>query len=120
MQSWPSAPCAIRHCEVEEVQKQQQTTYVPKVEYEYTVNGESFVGSRLCLNDFACGTREEADAKLAPFRDTKEPRVFYDPDKPEWSILNPTWQREADIVVFVFLGLWIAGSGVWLAIEIAR
>ncbi|MCG6157513.1 DUF3592 domain-containing protein [Rubinisphaera margarita] len=79
--------------------------YFPVVEYEYTVNGESLRGDRISY-DTQLMAQSSAAAIAKRYAAGREVTVFYDPDAPADSVIDPgasrtSWLGIAVGVVFV-------------------
>lgn len=57
--------------------------YLPRVFFEYEVDGERFVGDGASLNLFANGDKAYAEQAVARFPLQHEFSVFFDPNRPE-------------------------------------
>lgn len=60
-----------------------------EVRYRYSVNGQTYTGTRLRAFGRRHMDEAQAQAELAPFPVGKPVKVFYDPAKPESSVLIP-------------------------------
>ena len=88
-----------------------RTEYFPHVVYEYEVDSEVYKGSRIC---FGCvDAKEETAYRLVRmYPKGREVDVYYDPEKPSRSVLQPgedLEMREAMIggIVFVAAGILV-------------
>lgn len=77
------------------------SSYVPRIHYEYTVEGRRYTGDRLAFG-FGNRSPQAAQALVRRFRPDRRVPVFYDADKPDRSVLMPGFWGN--------LGLgWLAG-----------
>ena len=60
-----------------------------QVRYRYTVNGQLYTGNRLRAFGYNHSSEAESLKELAPFAPGQPVRVYYDPVKPEVSVLIP-------------------------------
>ncbi len=63
--------------------------WVAEVRYAYMVDGVSYTGDRLQAFGRRYMTKEEVQQELAPFRVGAHVKVFYDPARPQSSVLIP-------------------------------
>lgn len=85
---WPTASGKIVSSEVREDRGGRGVAYFPRVRYEFTVDGKSFLGSHIHATDVAeepSRAREMVDQY--PVGQTI--RVFYNPDSPTEAVLEP-------------------------------
>jgi len=66
-----------------------QHDWVSEVRYRYSVNGVSHTGDRLRAFGRRHMSREEAMQELAPFPVGAKVKVYFDPAKPDSSVLIP-------------------------------
>ncbi len=65
------------------------TTYLPQITYEYQVNGMSYQSHRFAFGSTpGFGNRNKAEAFLAPYAQGRAVKVFYNPEKPDESVLS--------------------------------
>ena len=57
--------------------------------YEYEVGGRKYSGSRITLYDAPSSNRTQAESLLARYPVGSDHPVYYDPDKPEFAVLQP-------------------------------
>ena len=75
---------------VDESRSDDSTTYKPRIEYEYTVNGDEFVGDRYSFVLFGQGDRGYARSIVDRYPTGKEITVFVDPGDPGESVIDRT------------------------------
>ena len=64
--------------------------YLPKIEYEYSVHLVSYKSKQLYwVQNLSKGTLEKADKFISQFPLGKKVFVYYNPDKPQESVLDP-------------------------------
>jgi hypothetical protein len=92
--SWPYTPGRIIGATVrQEVTRgdadtADQVTYQPVVQYEYQVSGQLYQGNRFALQDKAYSSSKKAFDAASPFQPGTPVWVFYDPAKPQDSVLE--------------------------------
>ena len=86
------------------------TTYYPKVQYQYQIEGRQYSGNRINFGGETGGMKWLAQRAVDRYPSGKTVRVYYDPQNPEYAILESgiTW---GSILTF-FFGLVFFGVGV--------
>ena len=64
------------------------TTYEPKVQYTYTVNGTAYQGHNIGFGVTVSGPRDEAEQALKPYPVGAACTVYYGPKNPAVSVLE--------------------------------
>jgi len=80
--------------------------YVPKIRYKYQVADQWYAGDQLSFW-FANRSSKNADKIVARYPEGESVRVFYNPGRPDMSVLEPGHFFGGTmglIIVFVFLG----------------
>jgi hypothetical protein len=81
------------------------TGFVPVILYRYTVSGQEFTGTRIT---FHAGehlhTKENAEALLKPYSVGQAVPVYYDPNEPSASVLQPGIQDEQRWIFYLGIG----------------
>jgi hypothetical protein len=104
--SWPSVPGRVVHTSYrEEVIKNEDTeiSYVPLIQYEYQVGGQTHRGTRIAFFEQSCASSEKAVELLGAFPVGHPVTVFYDPAKPGDAVL----ERRDKGSVFVAVAGWV-------------
>ncbi len=65
------------------------TSYSVDVGYSYTVEGKEFTGDRLRFGEMNSNKRRDANSKAKKFGEGKQVKVYYDPEEPAESVLEP-------------------------------
>lgn len=88
------------------------TSYYPVVQYEYTVNGQRFLGNRITFGgDVGYGWTGMAQRQIASYVPDSSVAVFYDPNEPGNAVLERTAGTSGKIywlvaiLIFVILGV---------------
>ena len=69
-------------------------SYIPKVVFEYTVEGLSFQGQRIAFGSEASfNSRKKAEAFLAGYPKDGAIMVYYNPEDPSDAVLSQTMRR---------------------------
>jgi hypothetical protein len=64
-------------------------TYMPQVDYEYTVERVAYRGTVLRSGQIGSSNRAQAEKVIAPYPPGASITAFYDPSRPESSVLLP-------------------------------
>ncbi|MBS0206583.1 MAG: HEAT repeat domain-containing protein [Planctomycetes bacterium] len=116
-QSWPQATarilsCSIRSMESSDDTSQSITRYVPVVEYEFEVAGETIRGNRIKFGGTPQSTSLDKAKQLAgQYAEGSSVTVYYDPEKPSQCTLDRHVSLLGIIilvmfgVIFVIVGL---------------
>jgi len=95
--SWPVVTGKLMSSHVKEVRNTSSVTnghsvrsrhFELTVKYSYEVNGRSYVGSRVRAGGTHYSTEEKAAQALVHYQNSERVTVFYDPKKPESSVLE--------------------------------
>ncbi|HOW91790.1 MAG TPA: DUF3592 domain-containing protein [Anaerolineaceae bacterium] len=92
-QNWPVVPATILNSEVRKRQQYDsdstsgRTTYEPVVNYQYSVMGSLYNGSRVSFGDKKT-SRKKAEEIVARYPAGTEVNAHYNPDKVEDSVLE--------------------------------
>ena len=106
--SWVPTKCTILHSSIERKTDSDGTTYQPRIDYEYLVNGQRHTSSRYSFFRMTSG-RSWAENIVAKYKTGTTHPCFYDPDNPNEAVLL----RE-----FSGLGFWFAALFPWLFIGV--
>jgi len=79
-------------------------TYLPDVEYEYTVKGKKFTGNKIFISDFE-SDRETIQQLINKFPEGSTVTVFYNPFNPSESILLRSYHSGMFIQLLVFFSM---------------
>lgn len=100
--NWPQVPGLITESKVESWEDSEgDRSYTPSVTYEYKVSQIRYIGDRISFGNHAGGSSSLAKSLVRRYRPGIEVPVYYDPDRPERSVLEPGQAP----VTFLFLGL---------------
>ena len=117
-QSWPvtlESEVISSHVIRSTSQTQRGTVdYTPKIEYRYQVADQWYEGDQLSFG-FANRSSKDADKIVARYPEGKSVKVFYNPGRPDMSVLEPGHFFGGPlglIIAFVFLGA--ADEGVYV------
>jgi len=84
------------------------------IEYEYTVNSQSFINYRVSFGDYGSSDKSHAQGMVSRYPVGITVAVYYQPDDPGESILEPAGTKTGIMLklvvgsVFLFLGVFIA------------
>jgi hypothetical protein len=106
LKDWPSVNGEIIRSEIYSERNDGKTQYRPDIVYTYHVDGRSYVSSNLTMGDprhaSSLSTAKRAQAEYPVGRNVN---VYYDPDLPSSSVLEPGVQ-EIGILLLVITGLF--------------
>ena len=85
---WPKAEGKILASSVEVVDGE-YTTYEPKIEYQYVVEGRSYRSNQLRSSFWSSSFKARARRIAEAYRPGDPVAVFYDPTKPSRAVLRP-------------------------------
>lgn len=95
-QSWPSVTGQIIERKVKvdtsyDEDGMSSTSYLPQVTYSYSVNGTVYESNRVAFGSTpSFASNKKAEAFLTPYLQGANVQVFYNPEKPEESVLTQT------------------------------
>lgn len=106
-QSWPTAEGRITQSEASSFLRKRKHEYRVKLNYEYTVSGVPYQGTRIGSAGSRYKTKAAADQALAPYPSGKTVPVHYDPSRPEISRLATGMSGKTllNVCIGIFLGL---------------
>ncbi|MFH1923230.1 MAG: DUF3592 domain-containing protein [Planctomycetota bacterium] len=100
--SWPQASGRITESRVESWEDSEgDRSYAASINYEYEVNRIRYTGDRISFGDHSSGGPSLAHSLVRRYPTRKGVQIFYDPNRPERSVLKPGLTPLA----FLFLGL---------------
>lgn len=93
-ENWPHVQGKISESEVRSHTSRNSngrtsTSYSVELKYTYTVDDEEYIGDRLRFGEMNSNKRRDANAKAKTFAAGKKIKVFYDPEEPQESVLEP-------------------------------
>lgn len=112
--SWPTADGKVTKSEVtRSTDAEGSDSYSPEVTYTYSVNNTGFSNDTIKFGENSYGSRNKANGIAAGYPIGKSVTVYYDPEKPERSVLEPGVSAGSYIVIgigvfFILLTLIIA------------
>src|SRR5262249_50996946 len=120
---WPSVPGRITSTKMV-MSTGRYGSMAPDVRYTYSVGTSEFNGSRLEIVTYSSNTSYASDA-LAEFREGSEVPVYFDPTRPECSVLRrgPNWVAYGLPLVsalMILFGVWLVRLFVGLSRTLPR
>ncbi|MFN6110986.1 MAG: DUF3592 domain-containing protein [Planctomycetota bacterium] len=85
-QSWVTTECTVVESQIEEVQGDESTSYVPAIRYEYQVNGRTQSANRYSFFSGG-GSRKGAKKIVARYPIGSKHPCYYDPAQPDEAVL---------------------------------
>ena len=112
---WPSTPGTITSSSISKQTRRDsnhrtRTTYYPRVQYQYQVDGKHCTSDRIEFGGASGGTRSKAKKLVDRYSPGKKVKVYYNPRDPEYAVLKAgfTWGA-----IFILLaGIVFFGLGV--------
>ena len=83
----------------------------PKISYRYLLNGQEYVGHNIAAAEINTASKEAAEEKIEPFPVGQEVTVYYNPSKPEDSVLQKETSR-GPYVAFGLVGVVFFAVGI--------
>jgi hypothetical protein len=100
--SWPQAPGQVTESKVESWKDSEgDRSYQAVITYRYKVNGSGYTSDRISFGDHAGSGSSHAHRLVRRYTAGKAVQVYYNPDHPERSVLEPGLTP----LTFLFLGL---------------
>lgn len=110
---WPSAGGIVVASRLEFHVTEGRKNAVPKVVYQYTVNGKQYRGDRICIGDSTGAGRPGASETVEKYKVGKAVQVYYDPGDPASSVLDPSFNPSLFIMVVMGLFFSVMGLAVY-------
>jgi hypothetical protein len=114
--NWPTVDGKVTHSSVEQKRgRRGAIRYEAKVEYQFSVKGQEYRGSRVTFVGSLDSSEPAAQAIANRYPVSSTPRVYYDPDDPSCCALEPgTNSGGALVMAIVPFVLAFAGVGlIW-------
>lgn len=110
--NWPSADGRITISEVYKNydSEDDSITYGAKMTYNYTVNGMTYMNGTVAFGDYSSSDPSHASGIVSRYPVGKSVKVYYDPDDPKTSVLEPGagWSSFMGLIVgiaFAIIGV---------------
>jgi hypothetical protein len=111
--SWPTAEGRINDARIQAHQSSDEdgtsTTYGAAVHYSYNVSGQEFQSTRRTFTDARTSSSKRAQRILERYPQGSSVTVYYRPDNPSMSVLEPGVGWFSYIVAIFVLGLFVFG-----------
>jgi hypothetical protein len=104
--AWPTTPGTITQLSIQEHSDSEGTSYEVKVQYQYTVDGIAYEGSRLAFGYGASSGKEAHDEIHNKLKGAKIVAVRYDPSNPSVSCLSFGLHRTIQLTL-AFAVTWL-------------
>ncbi len=115
---WPSVTGKITHSEVDSERKttgsgkrrRTRTMYSADVRYRYLVDGKPYSGQKVSFGEVGSSSSGSARKIVNRYPVSREVPVFYNPEEPELSVLEPgtSWSSMLPLgigILFILVGL---------------
>jgi hypothetical protein len=115
--NWPAAPGQVVASQVTvnvsyDDDGDRSTTYGADIMYRYTVDGYEYNGNRRTFADYKSSNRNRAEKIVGQYAPATDVPVYYRPDDPEESVLEPGVNAVSFLLLLlplVFVGIGVAG-----------
>ncbi len=112
--SWPTAPGTVLGSRMESSQSRDEdgdirTTYGATIQYKYLVDGQEFQGDRRTFSNVRTSSVRNTQKILARYPSGGSVDVYYDPDDPSSSVLEPGVGASTYILLLVAIGFFVFG-----------
>lgn len=116
-EDWPTTTARITAHDIEIDTDDDGTSYTPRIRYSYTVAEQRYTGTRFGVVNESFGRMSGAQAKLDEYPIESQHTVYYNPDNPSASVLEPgmtfgTWFFPIFGGLFALIGFALFGVGV--------
>jgi hypothetical protein len=83
--------------------------YYPEVRYQYQVMGSQYLGDKITFGPKSGGNRSAAEKMIAKYPSGARVMVYFQPDKPEISVLERSASKGLLVtsIIFISLGVFI-------------
>ena len=114
-QDWPQTVGTITKARVEKEESigeyGNSTSYSPRVEYDYVVNGVRLTGKKIGFGRHAYMRARRAEADLSRYPLNSTVTVFFDPEKPSDAVLVKEAPSSMMLIIggILILGITVAG-----------
>lgn len=107
--SWPNVQGKVTYAEIKRSKSDGTTMYSLDLKYVYSVNGQSYSGTPISAIDVSSSRPTGVKKDLKKYATNTEVQVFYNPEFPSISMLEPGWHLFTYLVqygplVFCFIG----------------
>ena len=98
--------------------KKTSTVYQPSVVYDYKVNGQGYTSHRITAGDFSSSSSKRAHRIAGKYPKGSTATVYYNPDEPYMSVLEPgatftSYIPFASGLIFAGVGVLIMLGGIF-------
>lgn len=108
--NWPTTTGLITSSKIESWTESGDTDFASSVEYEYVVDNRKYSSNRIRFGGFLLalpGNKAEAEEALRLYASGNSVQVYFDPDEPSLSVLEPGAGR---IRILLMLAIWVIMS----------
>lgn len=114
-ESWPTAPGRITESELERYRDDGKTMYTALVVYEYSVGNQQWEGDSVWFGQYSSSSRSEINRTVTQYPVGRTVDVYYQPDDPANSVLQPGATTSSYIVFSIGMVFLAIGSLLVLA-----
>ena len=119
-ESWPSVKGKVIESElVRSRNKDNKSSYSADVIYEFTVDGEEFEGDNVWFGQYGSSNRSEMQKIVTEYPVGKEVDVYYKPDDPNESVLQPG-AFTSSYMLLIFGGIFAGVGLLMLSVPIIK
>jgi hypothetical protein len=112
--SWPTADGIVSSSEVDHsTDAEGGDSYSPEVDYQYTIDGQNHINDTIKFGENSYNSRRRAEEITATYPVGRQVTVYYDPEQPDKSVLEPGVTAGSYIVLgigvlFIVIALLVA------------
>jgi len=108
--SWPVVQGKILSSEVGSYLSRSAMRYIPKISYEFEVDGEVFTGKKVMFADVESSSKGSPQRLVSKYPQGSSADVYYKPENPAVSVLLPGNKGLRTSAGYLFGGLLLAMS----------
>ncbi len=88
-EAWPTVEGRVVRSDIDEQFDEEGDSYVPQIDYEYTVDGLEYENDRVRFGQNSYSSRRRAEEETGRYPVGRRVEVYYEPGNPENSVLEP-------------------------------
>ena len=103
VQNWPSVDGVVIKSEVVELHSDDNTTYKPKLTYQYQVGNKTYTNDRLEIVNIGYSFKSDAETLIKAHPVDSKVTVYYDPEEPGESLLDKSYNNTGRFFLYFTL-----------------
>ena len=108
--SWPTVIGRIMASEMGRHSDKHGTVYTADIQYDYTVNEKLYSGNLISFGHADTSNSDDARSDLNEYPVNKEVKIYYDPDNPHRSVLQPGVGNGGFVVILFGFGFMLIAT----------